>query len=204
MSLNPRANGFTLLEILIALAIFALLATLTSTALYRTINVRDHLIKQTNQLSHLEHAFSLFDQDIRHIIPRPLYMAPPSPGLTFVGEQHVFTLTRGGILNPDALEKRSTLQHVTYLCLKGNLIRRRFTQLDFPQADDIQDRVLLHDLVICRFAYYAPDHTVHTAWPMDAKTPLPAAIQLSLQLKTKGKISLLFKLPEETYATTTR
>ena len=49
-----RVKGFTLIEILIALTVFAILATITSSTLYYAFNTRTRVNEQSERLSTLQ------------------------------------------------------------------------------------------------------------------------------------------------------
>ena len=67
-----RRGGFTLLELLVSLAIFALLATMAYTALNMVLNMRKEVEKRADRLTELQTAFMVMERDIEQAIARPI------------------------------------------------------------------------------------------------------------------------------------
>lgn len=200
-----KYKGFTLLEILIALSVFAILATITSSALYHAFNTRSHVNQQAERLNNLQLAMSIIRRDTQQILERSvrgneLHLFPP-----FTGQSNYIEFTRGGMVNPFNNALRTTLQRVAYLCRKDQLIRRSWEVLDSPNRNQPQDKILLDNLNQCHFAYLAHNHQTLTEWHEFAlkqdqrQETLPSAIQFSLNLTDWGKMTILFTIPEALY-----
>ena len=194
-----RVDGFTLIEILIALAVFAILATITSSSIYHAFNTRARVTRQADQLSALQLAIAILNQDTQQIVARSVRRNQHhSPAL--IGQPHYVEFTRGGHTNPDGLERRSTLTRVAFLCKDSTLIRRRWDLLDTPTPNAYQDKILLDNLTQCQFAYLTHHQQIVSDWTQDAVQPhqpvvtLPAAIQLTAHVADWGKLSLLFRV----------
>src|SRR5690349_22638896 len=68
MTVNGRqADGFTLIEILIAVAVFALMATMAYSGLNSSINVSRETELRAEQLHRLQMALTLIQRDITQI-----------------------------------------------------------------------------------------------------------------------------------------
>ena len=201
-----RHNGFTLLEILIALSVFAILATITSSAMFHAFNTRTRVTVQADRLNQLQLAMALIRRDTQQIVERPvrgneLHLFP-----AFTGQTNYIEFTRGGDVNPTENTSRSTLKRIAYLCQNGRLIRRSWEALDTPIRSQFQDKPLLNNLTRCHFAYLAHNQQILPEWRENAlkqdqrQETLPTAIQLILNLKDWGNMSLLFIIPEALYA----
>ena len=59
-----RNAGFTLLELLVSLAIFALLATMAYSALNTVLNARKEVEQRAARLTELQTAFMVMERDI--------------------------------------------------------------------------------------------------------------------------------------------
>lgn len=203
---QTKEKGFTLIEILIALAVFALLATITSSALYYAFNTRARLTKQAEQLTALDLAILLIERDTEQIVLRPVRGNDMHLFPAFIGDPHYLELTRGGLVNPNSDEKRSTLQRVAILCQNNKLLRRTWMSLDTTDRKAYRDKVLIQNLSQCKFSYLNHNLQVLSEWHANAvqqnqrAEPLPKAIQMNLTLGTWGKISYLFVINEALYA----
>src|SRR5688500_2148990 len=111
-----KIRGFTLIEILIALAIFAILATITSSILYYTFNIRSHLLQRSNEIDALQLTIAFLQQDINHIVLRAVRSNNMQLIPAFIGQSRYLEFTRDGISNPGAVDKRSNLQRVALIC----------------------------------------------------------------------------------------
>lgn len=201
-----KANkGFTLIEILIALAIFAILATLTSSVLYQAFNARARVNIQADKLSNLQMAVSLLQQDIVQAVNRPIRGNDMHLFPGFVGQPSYVEFTRDGSANPKALEQRSTLKRIAFVCEDNKLLRRTWATLDPLDRNVYDNKILLDNLTNCSFAYVNQALQTLTEWRENAvnqnqsKEPLPKAIQVNLSLQDWGNISLLFIIPGALY-----
>ena len=199
-------KGFTLIEVLIALSVFAILASITSSAMYRAFNTREHVTTQANRLNALQLAVALMNRDIQQIVERSvlgneLHHFPP-----FTGQRDYIEFSRGGIINPTNINRRGTLQRIAYLCKKDRLYRRSWMVLDGPNRNQYQDKLVLDNLSQCQFSFLAHNLLTLPRWQEYAlkqnqnKETLPTAIQLSINLNDCGKLNLSFIIPEALYA----
>ncbi len=191
-------RGFTLLEILVALTVFAILATITSSAMYHAFNTRAHVTKQADRLNQLHITMALLQRDTQQIIGGVGSRRLP----VFIGRAHYLEFTRGGNVNPDALEPQSSLMRVAFLCEHNQLIRRYWSTPNTPHRYQYQDKVLLDHVNQCQFAYLAKNRELLPQWQKKTLPPamknesLPTAIQFTVNLKDWGNMSLLFVVPE--------
>lgn len=202
-----KTSAFTLIEVLIALVVFAILATITSSAMYYAFTTRSRVTEQAERLMTLQLAITLIERDIQQIANRPtrgdqMHLSP-----AFTGEKEYVEMTRGGLTNPGSSEKRSTMKRIAILCRNGQLIRRSWPVLDTPKRSNFEDRVLLDSITDCQFAYLDESLQVLSEWRAPAnlantmtQPSLPKAVKLALTLKDWGKASFLFVLPEGLYA----
>lgn len=197
--------AFTLLEILVALTVFAILATITSTAMYHAFNTRSRVTVQAERLMTLQLALTLIERDIQQAANRAIRTHDMRVLPAFIGGADAMELTRGGLTNPNSSDKRSTLKRIALICRNTQLIRRSWPTLDRVNHNDYEDKRLLDHLLGCKLAYLNDHLQVLSEWhatamPGSQKTaPLPKAVQLTLTLSDWGKASFLFILPEGLY-----
>lgn len=200
-----KLKGFTLIEILIALMVFAILATITSSTLYYAFNARTRVNLQAERLNTLQLAISLMQQDTSQIVERAIRGNEMRLFPVFVGQEKYLELTRDGMINPKSLEKRSTLKRIALVCQKDQLVRRTWASLDPKDRNAYEDKVLLDNLKSCNFKYLNQTLQVLSEWREQAvsqdqrKEPFPKAIQVNLILNDWGEMNLLFIIPEALY-----
>jgi general secretion pathway protein J len=201
-----KLHGFTLIEILIALTVFAILATITSSTLYYAFTARTRVNEQAERLNALQLAISIIQQDISQTVDRPIRGNEMRLFPGFIGQTQYLEFTRDGVINPESIEKRSTLKRIALVCQEGKLLRRTWTSLDPLDRNIAEDKELINNLSDCNFNYLNQNLQVLTEWREQAlsqnqrKEPLPKAIQLNLKLNDWGKLNLLFIIPEALYA----
>ncbi|KTD55723.1 type II secretory pathway protein LspJ [Legionella santicrucis] len=203
---QKKFQGFTLIEILIALAVFAILATITTSVLYNAFTTRSRVNEQSNRLNELQLAISLLQQDTSQAVERAIRGNEMRLFSAFIGQPNYLEFTRDGMVNPGSIEKRSTLKRVAYVCQEGTLIRRSWNTLDTLNRNAYEDKPLLSHLTDCHFGYLNQNLEILPEWREQAvslnqrKEPFPKAIQVNMTLRDLGEINLLFTLPGALYA----
>lgn len=195
-------KGFTLIEILIALTIFAIIGAITSSILYQSFKIKERTNIQSELINQLQLTISLLDKDIGQIVERPIRGNQMHLFPSFIGQSDYLEFTRGGVVNILGIEKRSTLKRIAYLCKNQQLIRRIWSQLDIPDRDIYHDTIMLNNLKKCSFTYIGLHQNIVPTWYQYkikknndfTTTPLPKAIQLNLNIKQLGGIELAFKI----------
>jgi general secretion pathway protein J len=201
-----KHNGFTLIEILIALTVFAILATLTSSSLYYAFNTRARVNEQAERLNNLQLAVSIIQQDTSQIVERSIRGNEMRLFPIIMGLTHYLEFTRDGHINPKSQDKRSTLKRIALVCLEGKLLHRTWISLDPANRNNYSDKVLIDNLTDCHFNYLNQNLQSLAEWREQAMTqnqrpePFPKAIQINLTLKDWGDMNLLFIIPEALYA----
>ncbi|HMD59504.1 MAG TPA: type II secretion system minor pseudopilin GspJ, partial [Steroidobacteraceae bacterium] len=142
-----RDPGFTLIELIVALAISAIMSLLGYSALRQAISSRKQVEEQADRLLAVQQTMRIMEADFILLQPRPVRdllgssTVPNLPALlagqassiggsstlsstNTLSQQSaaLITLTRGGWANPTGIH-RPELQRVSYVVRDGNLIR---------------------------------------------------------------------------------
>jgi len=197
-----RAGGFTLLEMLVAIAIFAIIAALAYGGLNRVIHQREQTAAAMQHLRDLQLAMSIMQRDFDQLEPRTVRdAAQGNPRPAVVGNPQNIPLiefTRGGWSNPLA-EVRSTQQRVAYELNDGKLQRLSWTELDHPAQTDPLKQTLLTGVKSFSVRYMQSDGQWLDQWPPlnvsdnQFLDRLPAAVQIKLTLKDWGEYTRIFE-----------
>ena len=125
-----RHSGFTLIEILVALFIFAVVGLISAQLLGRTVNAYEVLDDRGQRLSQIHRAMLVVERDMLQFRNRPIRMAQgePLPAL-MIGDEGALSMTRGGWRNP-LQRPRSELQRVGYRIQDEKLVRAYWPVLD--------------------------------------------------------------------------
>lgn len=196
-ALDCRGNGgFTLIEILVALVVFAALAAITWGALGQIARTRGALAEQQERFAAIVRAMSDLERDLRQAIARPVRGNYGEPVAALSGAAERIELSRLGYANPRA-EARSNIERVLYSLDNRKLIRARYAVLDRAPGSAAEPRDMLDRVSSLRFRYLSVDGTWRDAWPardMPIET-LPRAIELRLALEDFGELRRVIALP---------
>lgn len=195
------ASGFTLLEILVALIIFALLSSMTYRGLTTVLQTRTHLAEENRKWRAVAMLFARIDQDLSMLAKRPVRDASDLTAPPFIakpiaqGEQDAqMMFTRMGF--PDQANALAGPLRCGYR-LRGDIIE----QVLWPAPDSAPRAVpvintLLENVAAVEFQYLDHAGAWHTRWPLPGHNLVfPAAVQVVLELKSKERITRLFALP---------
>ncbi len=192
-------NGFTLLEILIALFIFSIVSMILVSALHTVFNSQSATAKHAATLTKLQMAFLLMSRDFEQVINRPVTNAKGIVEGPFLGTPDTVTFTHGGVANPFGSLQRSTLQRTQYFLDKEHLVRSIWPVLDQVQKTLPNDRILLRSITALRFEYLDNQGQFQNNWPPpdQKQTVLPRAVRVIITLEKGGILSQLYRIPAE-------
>ncbi len=193
--------GFTLLEVLIALFIFTIVATMLTTALHRVIVLQSGAEQAGERLRQLQITLLIFSRDVEQAVARPVLDTAGKEESAFIGGPHDFVFTHGGHANPEGIQLQSSLQRTRYSGSKGIFSRTTWAVLDQAPSSQPHTRELLKDVKEVRFEYFNQQGRAYSQWPYlggGADEPLPKAIRLYLTFSNGEKMSQLYVLPLKT------
>lgn len=203
--MKKSQTGFTLLEILIALAVFAVIAVITSSSLFTAFNTRSKVNMQADRLNQMQLGMSLIQRDLQQVIAREVRGDEMRMFPILVGLPGYLEFTRDGLINPGSLQKRSTLKRLALICNKDTLTRRSWLTLDTPKRASYQDKIIFENLSSCQFSYINRNLQTFREWrenmvnQEERPEPFPKAIQLNITFNDWGNMNLLFLIPEAVY-----
>jgi len=202
--MTRRAQGFSLIELLVALAVFAALAAAAYGGLAQIAQTRGALAKQQDRFAQIVRAVSTLERDLRQAISRPVRgngRGEWLPALAGTGDR--IELTRVGFANPLA-EPRSNLERIAYAVDAQKLMRGRYATLDrAPDASPAATAVLDATRAVS-FRYLGSDGAWRSTWPpseapagTDLKPVelLPRAIEFRVATLDAGELRRVVELP---------
>lgn len=143
MTDHRSSRGFTLIEVLVAMAIFGVLAAFAYGTLSRTLASADLLESRGDRLESLQRAVRFLTRDFQQLAPRPVRVQLGDvTGPALVSDalsEFAVELTHGGWSNPAGLP-RGTLQRVAWRLQEGELVRYHWTVLDRTLDNEPSDR----------------------------------------------------------------
>ena len=204
--MRARGRGFSLIELVVALAVFAALAAAAYGGLASVARTRGELQIKQDRLAAIVRAMTILERDLRQAVSRPIRGNARGEAIpALVGGADRIELTRLGFANPRA-EPRSNLERVVY-AIDANVLRRgRYAVLDRAPDSAPAVSALLGDVDALRLRYLATDGVWRNAWPpsdlpsgvepnVDAIAVLPRAIELRLSTHDTGELRRIVELP---------
>ena len=193
-----NARGFTLLEMVLALAVFALLGLMANRVLYQGMALEQHSARHAGRLAQIQHALAIMERDISAMVPRPVRtpgaLGGASPrAITARGASDGLIFTHAGWLNPGGTLVRSRLQRVAYRVEGESLVRAFLDYPDMPAGSDAHRRRLLNGVSTLRLRYWV-EGDWQPGWQDDGT--LPQAIEISLTLSEGTTVTRRFLLAE--------
>ena len=146
-------KGYTLIEVIIALAIFAILGTLSVGLLSRAFDTKTRLAHQIQPVNEIRLAASRITQDSAQIVARPVREQDMEKRPAFIANTSGIEFTRGGFVALDNATSESTLRRVALTCEGSELIRNTWSKLDGFDASPPQKQILLSHLKQCHFSF---------------------------------------------------
>lgn len=220
-----RVRGFTLVEVLLALSIAAVIAVIAYQALSSASSGAERTRAALAEINQLDRTWQIIAADLRQVLP-----PSAGPGRTrfeFTGsslrtpgasaEQLVLLFSRGGWANP--LERlRSDMQQVAYRVYEGRLWRdflpernlpseeidfefEAFNQLLLEDVEDVQLRFLSREMVQSRGRGVLDGDRFSDAWvpewpPLGGQPELPLAVEVTIKVAGIGTSVRLFEISQ--------
>jgi len=193
------SDGFTLVELLVALFVFALVASLSMRFLYQTIESKSAIETRSGMLQEMRVARTLLKMDMLHIVHRPSrgrFGAVPKQSFQ-VGQpkngQPFLTFVRGGANNPGNYQPKSQLQHVSYLFKDKKLIRRVRARLDPSAETPTAEQTILSDISALGIQFHVDGFWQNRlAASASGIVSLPKAVSITFTREPHGKIEHTF------------
>ncbi len=204
----PSHQGFTLLEVLIAIAIMALLSLSAYQVLQGLLTSNQIGASHQQKLQALQRTMTRLEQDMTQMVDRTTRTEgqygeqPLTVGhFLFDSDAQAIELVRLGWSNPLSRLPRSGLQRVIYRLKEGQLQRGSFLYPDPAIGTEPRYQVLLDGVTDLRLRYFA-DQGWHHDWT--GLSRLPEGIEIVLETRTYGELRRVFTLVQSFDAGTSR
>lgn len=215
-SLLPRSffvhhqSGFTLLEVLIAIMITALIGIGANEVLSQAIDTSERTQEKLETLGALQKAVLVLTRDFRQVAARSVRdeFGDQQPAVSSRNEEYKLMFTRTGWRNPLG-KMRSDMQRVAYQLEDGLLKRYYWKALDLAQDSKPVERELLRDVEELNFRFMNGSGGWVDEWPPEADASdasssgqddmqiynrLPRAIAVRIKHKEFGEITKTYDL----------
>lgn len=213
---TERVRGFTLIEVLIALAITAFVSVIAFTSFSTIISGVESTQATAERVYRINRAWMIISRDLEQFVARPVRdefgeLEPAMQG--GMAARFPLSLSRSGWHNPLGQE-RPELQRVNYRLEEGSLWRDSYPVLDRAGETEPLSALLLEEVEDIRVLFlegiegarstgtgteldtrgWTENWVVDTSQPGVGLTP-PLAIEVRLQLDDWGEMRRVYALP---------
>ncbi len=202
-----REHGFTLLELLVAIAIFAMLSAVAYSSLGSMVDIREQVTDEMDRLAELQMALTIMERDFMQTMAqrniRDAYeeVQPAMQRHTAGSMEGAVEFTRGGWSNPAGFI-RSNLQRVAYRLEDEQLLRLSWRVLDRASENEPYSAPILNKVESFTIQFYNDSGEWQETWPLEESREktfllgkLPGAIKVELEISGWGEIERIFLLP---------
>lgn len=197
-------NGFSLIEVLVAVVVFATVSAISVALLSGALRAKAQSEDALERLAAVQRVNALLRDDIGQLVLRPArqreglverrVFAASAEGTQAVrarsgDAREILVLTRTGWSNPGALQPRSTLQRVTWVLDDGQLYREVLAYPDAAPGSEPRRQLLIENIQEVELALITQGRWVNTALLTEGAEELstaPQAVRLRYTLAGVG------------------
>jgi len=200
---TQRNSGFTLIEVLVAMAVFGVLTIMSYIALGQTLANAEMLNERMDRLQAIQRSMRYLSNDLNAASPRPVRDEIGTSYLPAVmvsaANDFALAVTHGSWSNPAGLP-RSTQQRTVYLLEDGKLFRVYYSVLDATYSNNAISTQILDGVERLEFRLIQDNGEATTQWPpigaQGAQNELlrPRAVEIILTLEGEGEIRRIIEV----------
>lgn len=194
---SPRQRGFTLIEMMLAIAIFAMLSLMATQILRSILQGHERVQVKTTNMAKMQLALALIERDLSHASVRPSAddAHPNLADFSVVkGVSDQIELVHHYWANPGMILPRSSLERVRYRLNEGTLQRLSYPT---PEASLAQARIVP---ILAGVEHFKLRFWQTGSWQEGwfASAVLPLAIEVTIELPVVGKLRRVILLGSTT------
>jgi len=194
-----KSQGFTLVEILVAIAIFAMLSFAAYQILQGVLRSGEISREHDQNLKEIQRGMLLIERDFVQMVARTSRIEGTDDEdlqVLYVGDEVLdseyegIEFNRLGWFNPLNLLPRSNVLRVGYRVQDSQLQRLYYLHPDTISGEEPEQQVILNDIEGLSFRFW--DDTWVTSW--SSTSALPTGIEITINSKHYGELRRVFVL----------
>lgn len=191
------SRGFTLLELLVAMAVFGVVGVMAVGGLGAVLAGDRAARDQQERLREVQLAVQTLERDLAQAVARTVRDRYGDPLAAVLAARDGIELTRGGFANPLA-HRRSELQRVGYRLQDESLLRAAWPMLDRAPGLEPRETEMLAGVQAFQVRWLDDRDRWLDLWPPVGlgATAWPRAAEVRLRLADWGEITRLIPLVE--------
>jgi general secretion pathway protein J len=187
------SGGFTLVELLVSVLVFSLMAATAYTALNSLTGAASDYRQRADELAEMQRAVATLDADLRQLVSRLGRHRDGRLLPAMQGDSSAFLARRAGRANPAGLP-RSDLQQIRWLGLSPGLQRQSWPEVDSTPSSEPSGRTTYVSIERIEFRYLDRSGIWHARWPTGPQDALPAAVEYVIETSRHGAVRRLVAL----------
>ena len=196
--MKHRSCGFTLLEVLVAMSIFAIIGLAANQMLRTASTIHDQVEVRSADYLALVKAITVLERDISQFVPRGIRdeFGDYRPALAINNGAFVLELTRTGWRNPLGFP-RSSLQRVAYSLTDQTLSRHFWLVLDRAEDSQFISQEILSEVMDFQISIIDVDGNREVFFEQETgANTLPLGLELRISTEQFGDLLKVYDLPE--------
>ncbi len=197
MKMAFQQQAFTLFEMVVAVAIFAVMGAIAYPGITELAKTGQVVGESNQRISELQFAISYFTRDWMQVSNRKVRNRyGDEESSVFIENNNTISFTRGGRSNL-LQQKRSRLQRVRYSLIEKELVREYWQSLDQGIAEEPLTVVLLKNVEVFQVSLIDGTEKKIENWPtVDlVGTGTPIALLIEVELSDLGTIQRILEVP---------
>lgn len=206
-------RGFTIIEVVIAIFISAVMFAIGYGAINQALADRDELNTSQERVTEIQRGMRVVAQDFAQIVARAARDTAGTgqlmPAVSATGSDGtLLTFTRAGWSNPAGVQ-RPAEQRVRYRFVDGSLVREHWLSVDPALSTEPRQRILFTKITAAEVRFLEPaTRAWRTDWPPVAASgpvnsanvsqvllPRPLAIEFTVVFEDWGRVQRVFEIP---------
>jgi general secretion pathway protein J len=197
-----KSKGFTLIEVLVALSVLAMLALASNQILSTATNANQVSKEKVGEIAALNTTFRMMQQDFTQLAQRYTRNESGDSAEQFLAadrfllnsQYHGVVAVRDGWNNPASLLPRSELQLFSYIVEDDNLVRQYRIYVDALDGEEPKSQVLLTDITDFVLSFRGEEDEWEESW---TKKTLPKAIKIEIFISDEQSVTRAILLPQQ-------